>query len=119
MKSMNDAKTLAEIGGLLIQIPVLLVCLVSILVAFVFWRRSPAASICALLGFGIALFLCILIPISQGMVMQMTKESGLEARATANIALGLVWSILRAISYILLLVGVYTGRKSTGDTPAG
>jgi len=48
-------------------------------------------------------------------VLRMMKESSLDARVTANIVLGVVWSIVRAISYILLLVGVYAGRKSASS----
>ena len=43
------------------------------------------------------------------------KENSFDARVTANIVLGVVWSIVRAVSYILLLVGVYTGRKSASQ----
>ena len=45
-------------------------------------------------------------------MMRMMKESSFDARVTANIVLGVVWSILRAVSYVLLLAGVYAGRKS-------
>jgi hypothetical protein len=45
-------------------------------------------------------------------MLRMMKESSLDTRVTANIVLGIVWSIVRAISYVLLLVGVYAGRKS-------
>ena len=43
------------------------------------------------------------------------KESSFDARVTANIVFGVVWSIVRAISYVLLLVGVYAGRKSASQ----
>jgi ABC-type methionine transport system permease subunit len=110
---MNDTKIFSELlGGVATQLPVLLVCLVGIMVALISWRRAPAASLWTLLAFGLALLLCILIPISQQTMLRMMKESSLDTRVTANIALGVVWSIVRAISYILLLVGVYAGRKS-------
>jgi hypothetical protein len=110
---MNDTKIFSELlGGVATQLPVLLVCLVGIMVALISWRRAPAASLWTFLAFGLALLLCILIPISQQTMLRMMKESSLDTRVTANIALGVVWSIVRAISYILLLVGVYAGRKS-------
>ncbi len=110
---MNDTKIFSELlGGIAVQLPVLLVCLVGIMVALISWRRAPAASLWTLLAFGLALLLCILIPISQQTMLRMMTESSLDTRVTANIALGVVWSIVRAISYILLLVGVYAGRKS-------
>lgn len=110
---MNDTKIFSELlGGIAVQLPVLLVCLVGIMVALISWRRAPAASLWTFLAFGLALLLCILIPISQQTMLRMMKESSLDTRVTANIVLGIVWSIVRAISYVLLLVGVYAGRKS-------
>lgn len=95
---MNDTKIVSEmLGGILIQLPVLVVCLVGIMVALISW--------------------CILIPISQQTMLRMMKESGVGTRVTANIVFGLAWSVLRAVSYVLLLVGVYAGRKSTSATP--
>lgn len=115
---MNDTKIVSEmLGGILIQLPVLVVCLVGIMVALISWRRSPVASVWTLLAFGLALLLCILIPISQQTMLSMMKESGVGTRVTANIVFGLAWSVLRAVSYVLLLVGVYAGRKSTSATP--
>jgi ABC-type methionine transport system permease subunit len=113
---MNDTKMFSEIlRGILIQFPILLVCLVGIMVALISWRRSPAASLWTLLAFCLAFLLCILIPVSQQTMLRMMKESSLDTRLTANITLGVVWSIFRAISYILLLVGVYAGRKGASE----
>lgn len=115
---MNDTKIVSEmLGGILIQLPVLVVCLVGIMVALISWRHSPVASVWTLLAFGLVLLLCILIPISQQTMLRMMKESGVGTRVTANIVFGLAWSVLRAVSYVLLLVGVYAGRKSTSATP--
>jgi predicted membrane channel-forming protein YqfA (hemolysin III family) len=110
---MNDTRIFSELlGAVATQLPVLLVSLVGIMVALISWRRAPAASLWTFLAFGLALLLCILIPISQQTMLRMMKESSLDTRVTANIVLGIVWSIVRAISYVLLLVGVYAGRKS-------
>ena len=113
---MNNTKTFSELlGGVATQLPVLLVCLVGIMVALLSWRRAPAASLWTFLAFCLAFFLCILIPISQQTMMRMMKESSFDARVTANIVFGVVWSIVRAISYVLLLVGVYAGRQSASQ----
>jgi hypothetical protein len=43
---MNDTKMFSELlGGIAVQLPVLLVCLVGIMVALISWRRAPAASL--------------------------------------------------------------------------
>ena len=104
--------------GVLIQLPVLLVCAVGIVVAFVSWRRSPVASLWTLLAFGLALLLCVLMPVGQQTMWYMVKESNVDTRITVNTVLGVIWSVLRAVTYILLLVGVYAGRKSTLVAPA-
>ena len=110
---MNDTKIYSDLlGGIAVQLPVLLVSLVGIMVALTSWRRAPAASLWTFLAFCLAFLLCILIPVSQQTMLRLMKESSLDARVRANITLGVVWSIVRAISYILLLVGVYAGRKS-------
>ena len=110
---MNDTKMFSEIlGSLASQLPVLLVSLVGIMVALISWRRAPAASLWTFLAFGLVFLLCILIPVSQQTMLRMMKESSLDTRVTANIVLGVVWSIVRATTYVLLLIGVYAGRKS-------
>jgi hypothetical protein len=114
---MNNPRIFSELlGGIASQLPVLIVCLVGIMVALISWRRAPAASLWTFLAFCLAFLLCILIPVSQQTVLRMMKESSLDARVTANIVLGIVWSIVRAISYVFLLVGVYSGRKSASAT---
>ncbi|MEY2498615.1 MAG: hypothetical protein QOD12_2171 [Verrucomicrobiota bacterium] len=111
---MNDTKIFSDmLGGIATQLPVFLVCLVGVMVALISWRRSPAASLWTFLAFGLALLLCVLIPVSQQPMLRLMKESSLDARVNANIGLGVFWSIIRAITYILLLVGVYSGRRST------
>ena len=113
---MNNTKTFSELlGGVATQLPVLLVCLVGIMVALLSWRRAPAASLWTFLAFCLAFSLCILIPVSQQIVLRMMKESTFDARVNANIVLGVAWSILRAVSYVLLLAGVYAGRKSASQ----
>jgi predicted membrane channel-forming protein YqfA (hemolysin III family) len=110
---MNDSKMFSEmLGGILSQLPMLFVCLVGILVALIFWRRAPIASLWTFLAFGLALLLCVLIPVSQQTMWRMMNQSSLDTKVTANIALAFIWSVFRAISYVLLLLGVYAGRKS-------
>src|SRR5205807_6559145 len=113
---MNNTQTFSELlGRAATQFPVLLGCLVGIMVALLSWRRAPAASLWTFLAFCLAFFLCILIPVSQQTVLRLMKENSFDARVTANIVLGVVWSVLRAVSYVLLLVGVYAGRKSASQ----
>ena len=113
---MNNTQTFSElVGAVATQLPILLVSLIGFMVALLSWRRAPAASLWTFLAFCLAFLLCILIPVSQQTVLRVMKESSFDARITANIVLGLVWSIVRAISYVLLLSGVYAGRKSASQ----
>ena len=113
---MNDTKIFSELlGAVATQLPVLLVSLVGIMVALISWRRAPAASLWTFLAFGLVFLLCILVPVSQQTMLRMMKESSLDARVTANVVFGVVWSIVRAITYVFLLVGVYAGRKSASS----
>ena len=118
--NLNTPNLLVEIlRSLLIQSPMLLVSLVGILVAILGWGRAPAASLWTLLAFCLALLLCLLIPLGHHLTWRLLAESDAGARATANTVLGVVWTFLRAGSYLLLLVGVYAGRQSaTAAQPA-
>jgi hypothetical protein len=63
-----------------------------------------------LLGFGLALALCVLVPVGQQIAFQLVQGEAM-ARAKMNSALNLFWSMLRATSYVLLLIAVYAGRR--------
>jgi hypothetical protein len=67
----------------------------------------------ALLGFGLATILCFAMPLAQvGLQKWMTQSGGTVAeRAPVFAALGFLWSVLRAVTYALLLVAVFAGRS--------
>ena len=111
---MNNTKTFSELlGGVATQLPVLLVCLVGIMVALLSWRRAPAASLWTFLAFCLAFFLCILIPVSQQIVLRMMKEgrivivnlaskgklSGQEADAIGGLIINEILATTRALPY--------------------
>ena len=105
--------------GILFQLPIFLASLAGLIVVIVCWRRSPAASLWAVLAFGLSLVLCIVIPVVQQVMwrMMMERAMGFDTRNTINMALTVVWSLLRAVSYVFLLIGVYAGRKSASVAP--
>jgi hypothetical protein len=94
------------------EVPVALVCLVAGVVILPKWQQAPRASLWALAGFGIALVLCILIPVGQTAAQSWAMQSHVATvdRAAVFAALAIVWSVLRAVSYLLLLVAIYAGR---------
>jgi hypothetical protein len=106
---------------LAVQVPILLVCIVGIVVILGRWNEGSSGSIWALFGFGISLILCFAIPFGQTITQQLMVRSGVQAKdfAWAFTALALLWSVLRAVSYILLLVAVFAGRPNPqGITPS-
>ncbi len=66
----------------------------------------------AALGFGLVLVLCIVLPLGQTIIQQWVFETGQrEARMWEFTAFGIVGSVLRAVSYALLLAAIYAGRR--------
>ena len=103
------------------QIPVLLVSLVACIVTILNWHLSPRASMFSLLGFGCLLAICFLAPLSQSLVQYSFAHDGSGVRTMGSVyaGLGAFWSILRAVSYGLILAAVYAGRSEqrTISTP--
>ena len=96
--------------------PVVLVCFVAGVVILGRWRQGSSGSVFAALGFGLVLVLCFVIPLGQTMIEQWVWENGQrESRMWAFTAFGIVASVLRAVTYALLLAAIYAGRRKTGD----
>ena len=98
------------IGAFLYQLPVFIACVAGLIITVASWRKSPSASLWALLGFGLALALCVLVPVGQQIAFQLIQGEAMT-RAKLNSVLSLFWSMLRATSYVLLLIAVYAGRQ--------
>jgi hypothetical protein len=96
------------------QLPVLVVCLLAGTVVLMKWKQGAQGSIWALCGFGLAVFLCVAVPIVQTAVQHwVTQGDNLAQRASIFGALGIFWSLLRAATYLLLLVAVFAGRSAS------
>jgi uncharacterized membrane protein YhaH (DUF805 family) len=98
------------------QVAVVIVCLIGCAVTVVKWREAGRGSVWALLGFVVALMLCLTIPITQAVQYSLIKNHGVAQSARLVAGLAFIWSLLRALSYALLLVAVFAGRggKATG-----
>ena len=95
----------------LMNLPTLLVCLVAGVVILVKWRQGGAASFWALLGFGLLLALCLVVPLAQAALQHWVFQDGLRASRTwAFSAFSIVASFLHAGIYILLLAAIFAGR---------
>ena len=98
-----------------IQLPTLLVCFVAGIVILARWKEGSKGSMWALLGFGLAAVLCFAVPVSQSVVQDWVRHSGRTtvegASLLASISIG--WSVLRAVTYALLLIAVFAGRSTS------
>ena len=98
-----------------IQLPTLLVCFVAGVVILAKWKEGSKGSLWALLGFGLAALLCFVVPVAQTVVQAGIIRSGHTAIESASVMAGIsmVWSMLRAVSYALLLIAVFAGRQTS------
>ena len=97
-----------------IQLPTLLVCFVAGVVILGKWREGSKGSMWALFGFGLAAVLCFAIPVAQTAVQGWARQNGHTIIESASVMAGIsiVWSVLRAVTYALLLIAVFAGRST-------
>src|ERR1043166_1000803 len=116
---MNPINISAQLTTLLslfaAQLPILLVTVLGCFVVGVRKNELSAAATWALMGFGLSAVLCVLIPVVQTLVQNWVMESGgsMAQRASIFTILAVIWSLLRAATYALLLLAVIAGRTAT------
>ena len=98
-----------------IQLPTLLVCFVAGVVILAKWKEGSKGSLWALLGFGLAAVLCFAVPVAQTAVQDWVSHSRHTTTESASVMAGIsmVWSVLRAVTYALLLIAVFAGRSTS------
>ena len=100
---------------LAVNVPTLIVCLVAGVVILTKWQQAASAALWALLGFGLILVLCFVIPIMQAAIQPWVFQSGNAAqRVWVFSVLTVFWSVLHALGYVFLLVAVFAGRPKPG-----
>ena len=79
------------------------------------WKEGSKGSMWALLGFGLATFLCFAIPVAQTAMQDWVIHSGHTMIESASTMAGvpIVWSVLRAATYALLLIAIFAGRSTS------
>jgi hypothetical protein len=98
----------------IMQLPVLLACLAAGAVVLSKWRQAPRASMWALLGFGLAIILCFVVPIGQIAMRYWLMQAGGGANPGPGFAaLAVFWSVLRAVTYGLLLAAIFAERSES------
>lgn len=100
----------------LIQLPLLLVWLVGIILAGVYWRRNPVVSLLALVAISmlfleslVATYLNLWLP-----VMLSQRGWGAGRIGTFLAAKGLLQSVMSAVAWGLLIAAIFGWRKAEG-----
>jgi hypothetical protein len=92
-------------------LPMLIVCVVAGVVILVKWRQAGSGSVWAILGFGLALVLCFVMPAGHTLLQRWVFYGGMQgSRMWAYSAFSIVGTLLHALVYVLLLVAVFAGR---------
>ncbi len=117
---MNQGPDLTQIlTALTSQLPLLLMCLVGAIVALTKWPQAPRASLWVLLGCSVGVLVSIVAPVVQILSVDWMRGMAMSQRATMFTAIGLVWSLLRAVSVLFFLIGAYAGRQEAAAAQAG
>ena len=103
----------------LLQLPILIVCLAAGIVIVARWKQVSRGAMWALLGFGLALSLCFIIPAVQFAVQSLVIQhvDSNANRASLFTGLSFLWATLRAVSYGLLLMAILAGRATSPSAP--
>ena len=93
------------------QLPTLIVCLAACIVILSKRGAASRATLWALMGFGLVLLLCIVMPVMHTLVQGWVFQSGHNSdRIWAFTAVSIVWSVLHAGAYVFLLLAILAGR---------
>jgi hypothetical protein len=113
MNNADEIKTV--LSTFAVYLPRVIICLLALIVILAKWREARGAALWALLGFGLALILCFVLPVGQTMVQHWVLQDGVDraSRMWAFSAFGMIGSVLQAVIYLLLLVAIFAGRSKT------
>jgi hypothetical protein len=112
MNNADEIKTV--LSTFAVYLPRVIICLVAVVVVLAKWREARGGALWALLGFGLALILCFVMPVGQNMIQHWVFQDADRAnRMWAFSAFGMIGSVLQAVIYLLLLVAILAGRSKT------
>lgn len=103
----------------LYQVPGLLVCTVAMVVIFMNWKRSGPASLLALLGFGLIMFVSIFSPVVntaiQYWIINNLEHANSAGRTWIYPVVGVISTVMHAVALLMLLAAIYSGRKKVNE----
>lgn len=99
------------------QIPMLLAMTVGLVLAVIHWRRHPVP--CQFLFFGCAVLLlaALLQPAGNALLMQRDSQVAMATRNTLMRNVSVVFSVLRAIGFGLVIAAVFVRRDAPPTPP--
>lgn len=96
-----------------VHLPTFLVCAVACIMIVGRWRQGSGHLFWGILGFGLALVLCFVIPAVQTALQQWVFQSGERiSRAWVFTAFGAIVSVLHAAIYGCLLTAIFSERPA-------
>jgi uncharacterized Tic20 family protein len=112
----DNAQLTALLSLFVAQLPILIVSVLGCLVVGTRREEFAGAAMWALMGFGLSVILCIVIPVAQALIQKWVVEGGgsMAQRASVFTVVGVVWSVLRAASYALLLMALVVRQRENG-----
>jgi hypothetical protein len=90
--------------------PILLVYVVGIILAAMWWRRAPGAAMLAMIGLGVLLIGNVGGMFIQASVVANRAATGAVAMGQQMAILGIALSVVRAAGTALLIAAVFKGR---------
>jgi hypothetical protein len=112
MNNADEIKTLFSTFA--VYLPRVIICLVACIVIVAKWREARGGALWALLGFGLALILCFVMPVGQNMIQHWVfQDSDRAGRMWAFSMWGMVGSALQVVVYLFLLIAIFAGRSKT------
>ncbi|MEY2503136.1 MAG: hypothetical protein QOI07_3470 [Verrucomicrobiota bacterium] len=112
----DNAQLTALLSLFVAQLPILIVSVLGCMVVGARRDELDGAAAWALMGFGLSVVLSIVIPVAQMLVQKWAMEGGgsMAQRASVFTMLAVVWSVLRAASYGLLLMALVARPTGNG-----
>jgi len=102
---------------LLLQAPALLACVAGIVVALVFWQRCPRSAMFALTGMALLLVATLAQQFLSFYIITLVRQGhwGMQQIGWLVGVNTIIWSVIRAAAYGLLLTAVFMNRKAIGN----
>lgn len=114
MNPITDNTQLTVLLSLFVaQLPILIMSVLGCMVVGARKDEFAGAATWALMGFGLSVILCIVMPLAQTLIQKWVMAGGtsMGQRASVFTVVGVVWSVLRAASYALLLMALVARRQ--------